>query len=79
MNNSSNGQKPTEVVLIDHTGARHLGEGYDAMQALIDAEAARPVPKPLKVALAEIANLPQSEDEILWPDWNREMRGKEWG
>lgn len=53
-----------EVVPIDHTGARHSGERYDAMQALRDAE---------------IAALPQSEDEVLWPDWNREMRGREWG
>lgn len=82
MSDNSNGQRPAEVVLIDHTGARHRGEGYDAMQALRYAEAAKPiieVPKPLGVALVEIAALSQPEDEILWPNWNREMRGREWG
>lgn len=78
MNNNSSKQTK-EVVLVDHTGARHSGEEYDAMQALRDAETARPIKVPLSVVLAEIAALPQSEDEVLWPDWNREMRGKEWG
>ena len=58
------------------------GERYDAMQALKDAEETRPVGvvfKPLGVVLAEIAAMPQSEDEVLWPDWNREIRGREWG
>ncbi|EKD85747.1 MAG: hypothetical protein ACD_37C00635G0001, partial [uncultured bacterium] len=70
-------EEPTSkvVVLIDHTGARHSGERYDAMQALRDAETARPI----KRGLAEITALSQSEDEVLWPDWNRKMRGREWG
>lgn len=75
-------EEPTSrvVVLIDHTGARHSGEGYDAMQALRDAETERPIDvRPMAVVIAEIAALPQSENEVLWPDWNREMRGREWG
>lgn len=80
MNNNSDNQKAKEVILIDHTGARHSGEAYDAMKALKDAEDARPIiTRPLNVVLAEIAAMPQTEDEVFWPDWNREARGKEWG
>ena len=63
MNNNSNGQRRAEVVLIDHTGARHRGEDYDAMQALREAEAARP----------------KVPEDIPWIDWNGIMRERERG
>lgn len=79
MNKTTDNQNKREVILIDHTGARHIGEAYDAMKALRDAEEARPLAKPPEVALAEIAAMPQIEDRVLLPNWNREARGKEWG
>lgn len=58
------------VVLIDHTGARHSGEGYDAMQALRDAETARPT-----ILGSQI----RKESDVPWIDWNDLMRGRERG